>query len=248
MRPVFGALFLIIGINLQLLAETVKGYHIKYGTYSGGYVKYYGANTWHNFNYFVTCDRMYEMFYMGNGSPMKNEPYKIYQEKKCFHVIPPQSYYDITDYHPINKAGGDKQYLQNIYNLKMKLIEKMDPKSVGKKVTAAGFKCDLYVGKASDGSYMQFYFSQDPRLKEMLADIYSSTEYFANTMIKSIFFEHPKFGILMKYENIEEPSRENPLYKPSFKGSKFVIIAVEETMIDPSMFSLDGMKELPVGK
>ncbi|NPV02991.1 MAG: hypothetical protein HPY53_16575 [Brevinematales bacterium] len=82
----------------------------------------------------------------------------------------------------------------------------------------------------------------------MLAEIDKNTKNLANTMAKSVFFEHPQFGILMKYDNIEEPSREDPLYKPSFEGSKFVISVVEETEADPGIFSLDGMTEAPGDK
>jgi hypothetical protein len=253
MKSIIYGLIFSVGFSFPLFADTVKAYQIKYATYFGGYVKYIGANTWHNNIYITSGDRMKEINYMGDKEPKAAEPYKLYQGDKCFHVIttvnPPKStYYDITEFIPINKAGGGKQYLNKIFTSKKDFINSMNPKPDGKKLTVAGYLCDGYTGKGPDGKVMAFYFSKDPALLKMLDDIDKNTKNFANTMAKSIFFEHPQFGILMKYDNIEEPTRKNPLYKPSFEGSKFVITEVKETVVDPEIFSLDGMSEVPVDK
>ncbi|NPU99743.1 MAG: hypothetical protein HPY53_00005 [Brevinematales bacterium] len=169
MKSILYGLILSACISFPLFADTVKAYQIKYATYFGGYVKYYGANTWHHYSYLATGDQMKELAYMGSKDPKSTEPYKLYIANRCFQIVitvnPPETTYrDITEYIPVNKAGGGKQYLENIYTSKNKYVNANNPKPDGKKIVVAGYVCDGYIGKGTDGKYMSLYFSKDPVL------------------------------------------------------------------------------------
>jgi len=244
-RFILNILVLLLGCSLTLAAETVPVYRIEYGTYSGGNVKYYGANTWHNNVLIVSGSLMKELNYMGSKPPKANEPYKLYNGNQYWQVIitvnPPQTNFkSITQYHPVNKAGGKEKYLKQAHDYKLKFVEGLHPVTNGKSATVAGFACTGYSGKAKDGDLFELYFSTDEKLFSMLNEIRTNTSGLANSFIMGAFFRHPEYGFLMKYHTIEDPESGGGMNKVS----QFQFTKIKADVAEKEIFSLDGFKQM----